>query len=347
MISPVSILSDSSAHQCEPRYRSRVLLIDDQALIGEAVRRALSGHADLEFHHCADAARALEVAEHFKPTVILQDLVMPGVDGLTLLRQYREDPRTRDVPVVVLSAKEESIVKSEAFALGASDYLIKLPDAIELIARIRHHSKAYINQLERDAAHLALRESERRLKEINVELERLTQIDGLTGLSNRRYFDEYMAAQWKVAVRNQTPLGLLMVDVDNFKLYNDSHGHLAGDQVLKAVAGALMRSFGRPSDLIARFGGEEFVVLLPDTCIEPLASLAERLKRNIAVLQIPHGASSAADHVTVSIGAASTIPEKGASALELIDAADGALYKAKNSGKNRVVITTPKTSELS
>jgi two-component system chemotaxis family response regulator WspR len=155
-----------------------------------------------------------------------------------------------------------------------------------------------------------------------------------------------MAAQWKVAVRNQTPLGLLMIDVDNFKLYNDSHGHLAGDQVLKAVAGALRKSFRRPSDLIARFGGEEFVVLLPATPIDPLSSLAERLKRNIAELQIPHGASRAADHITVSIGATATIPEKGASPGELLNTADCALYKAKNAGRNRAVVVAAESSEL-
>jgi two-component system, NtrC family, sensor kinase len=134
-------------------YSLRVLLVDDQAIIGEAIRRALATQTDLEFHYCGNSTEALKVVEEFKPTVILQDLVMPGVDGLTLLRQYRANTLTVDVPVVVLSTKEEPAVKSEAFALGASDYLIKLPDPIELIARVRHHSKAYLNQLQRDAAY--------------------------------------------------------------------------------------------------------------------------------------------------------------------------------------------------
>jgi two-component system, NtrC family, sensor kinase len=134
-------------------YPLRVLLVDDQAMIGEAIRRSLATEAHLEFRYCGNPAEAVQVAESFKPTVILQDLVMPNVDGLTLVRAYRANPPTADIPVMVLSTKEESTVKRDAFAAGADDYLVKLPDAIELIARIRHHSKSYMNQLQRDAAY--------------------------------------------------------------------------------------------------------------------------------------------------------------------------------------------------
>ena len=133
-------------------YDVTVLLVDDQAMIGEAIRRALAGQAKISFHYCGKPADALAVAEKIKPTVILQDLVMPGVDGLTLVRQYRANPGTCDIPIIVLSTKEEAVVKVAAFTAGANDYLVKLPDAIELIARIRHHSKAYQNQIQRDAA---------------------------------------------------------------------------------------------------------------------------------------------------------------------------------------------------
>ena len=133
-----------------------VLLVDDQAMVGEAVRRKLATQADIRFHFCADTAKVMETIERVKPTVILQDLVMPGTDGMTLLRQYRQNKDTQNIPVIVLSTKEEPTVKSEAFALGASDYLIKLPDAIELIARIRHHSNAYLNLLQRDEARHAM-----------------------------------------------------------------------------------------------------------------------------------------------------------------------------------------------
>lgn len=262
---------------------------------------------------------------------------MPGADGLTLLRQYRAHGPTADVPIVVLSAREEPTIKSEAFALGANDYLIKLPDAIELIARIRHHSKAYLNQLQRDAAYLALHDSQRKLMEINSELLRLTNVDGLTGLSNRRYCDEYLEAQWKLAIREQRPLSVLMIDVDNFKLYNDTYGHLAGDEVLKSVATAMKESFARPTDLAARFGGEEFIVILPSTPLAVLERLGGKLTRNVENLRIGHSASSVCDHVTVSVGGTGMIPQNEETFLHLIEIADGALYEAKKSGKNRVV----------
>lgn len=314
-----------------------VLLVDDQAMIGEAVRRSLAQQSNIQFHYCADAADAVEVAETIKPMVILQDLVMPGLDGLTLVRRYRANPLTKDVPIIVLSTKEDATVKSEAFASGANDYLVKLPDAIELIARIRHHSKAYLNQLQRDAAYLALHDSQRKLMEINTELQRLTNVDGLTGLSNRRYFDEYIGAQWKLAIRNQSSLSILMIDVDNFKGYNDTYGHLAGDEVLKSVATAMLKSFVRPTDLTARFGGEEFVVILPATSLAPLQSLGDRLRRNVEDLRIPHSGSSVGEYLTISVGGATAIPQRTDFFLHLVESADTALYEAKESGKNRVV----------
>jgi sigma-B regulation protein RsbU (phosphoserine phosphatase) len=143
--------------------RISVLLIDDQPFVGEAVRRMLASSTDIDFHFCANPQLALQRAKDVSPTVILQDLVMPEVDGLTLLKMFRADPATRDVPMIVLSTKEEPKVKAEAFSLGAHDYLVKLPDPIELVARIRHHSAGYIAQLERNAAFEALRQSEQRL----------------------------------------------------------------------------------------------------------------------------------------------------------------------------------------
>ena len=144
-------------------YRVRVLLVDDQAMIGEAVRRMLAGEGDLDFLYCGDPGQAIRIANEFKPTVILQDLVMPEVDGLTMLRFFRANPATKDVPMIVLSTKEEPKVKAEAFALGANDYLVKLPDPIELGARIRHHSRGYIAQIERREAYAALKKSQERL----------------------------------------------------------------------------------------------------------------------------------------------------------------------------------------
>jgi signal transduction histidine kinase/HPt (histidine-containing phosphotransfer) domain-containing protein len=152
-----------------------VLLIDDQAMVCEAVRRALANQSDIDFHYCADARDALSLANQIKPTVILQDLVMPSLDGLTLVNQFRNNPGTRDTPIIVLSTNENPQVKGQAFALGANDYLVKLPDKIELVARIRYHSKAYLNLLQRDAAYRALRESQQQLIESNAALISLNQ----------------------------------------------------------------------------------------------------------------------------------------------------------------------------
>ena len=144
-------------------HRITVLLIDDQAMIGEAVRRMLASQADIDFHYCIDATTALQRAGEITPTVMLLDLVMPDLDGLTLLKFFRANPATRDVPVIVLSSKEEPVTKAEAFGLGANDYLVKLPDPVELIARVRHHSGGYIAQLERNEAFAALERSQKAL----------------------------------------------------------------------------------------------------------------------------------------------------------------------------------------
>jgi signal transduction histidine kinase/HPt (histidine-containing phosphotransfer) domain-containing protein len=165
--------SETAAHP--PQYHAMVLLVDDQAMVCEAVRRALANQTDIDFHYCAEAREALNVANQIKPTVILQDLVMPGIDGLTLVSQYRSNPATKDIPIIVLSTNENPQVKGQAFALGANDYLVKLPDRIELIARIRYHSKAFMNLVQRDAAYRALRESQQQLIESNAALISLNQ----------------------------------------------------------------------------------------------------------------------------------------------------------------------------
>jgi len=161
-------MSDRESGTLETRgplteHEITVLLIDDQEMIGEAVRRMLSGEHDIVFHYCQDPARAIKTALELTPTVILQDLVMPEIDGLTLVKFFRANSRTRDIPLIVLSTKEEPKIKAEAFALGANDYLVKLPDKIELIARIRYHSKGYINLLQRNEAYRALVESQKAL----------------------------------------------------------------------------------------------------------------------------------------------------------------------------------------
>ena len=150
-----------------------VLLVDDQAMIGEAVRRGLALEQNIDFHFCADPHQAIAQAIRIKPTVILQDLVMPGLDGLSLVREYRNHPATQNIPIIVLSTKEDPLIKSAAFSAGANDYLVKLPDNIELVARIRYHSRSYMTLLQRDAAYRALRVSQQQLLDTNLVLQRL------------------------------------------------------------------------------------------------------------------------------------------------------------------------------
>jgi len=317
-------------------YKLMVLLVDDQAMIGEAVRRLLADEPDMDFHYCSDPGQAISIAEHISPTVILQDLVMPGMEGLTLLREYRAHAATRRTPVIVLSTKEEPRTKREAFAAGANDYLVKLPDKVELIARLQYHSRAYLNQVQRDEAYRALRESQQKLLEANIELQRLTNMDGLTRINNRRRFDEYASTEWQRAARDQTEFSILLADVDDFKSYNDTYGHLAGDEALQRIAGALLDSCHRPADLVARFGGEEFAVVLPNAPSTAAQNIAERMRQAVSDLHIPHQGSKVGGEVTLSIGGA-TATVRGGTLLDLINTADAALYEAKRSGKNRVI----------
>ncbi|TDF78311.1 PleD family two-component system response regulator [Pseudomonas sp. H9] len=313
-----------------------VLLVDDQAMIGEAVRRGLAHEENIDFHFCADPHQAVAQAIRIKPTVILQDLIMPGLDGLTLVREYRNNPATQDIPIIVLSTKEDPLVKSAAFAAGANDYLVKLPDNIELVARIRYHSRSYLTLLQRDEAYRALRVSQQQLLDTNLVLQRLMNSDGLTGLSNRRHFDEYMELEWRRAMREQTQLSLLMIDVDYFKSFNDTFGHLAGDEALRKVAEAIRNSCARPSDLPARYGGEEFVLILPNTSPGGARLVAEKLRQSVEAMNIAHDMPQPNSHLTVSIGLATQTPTIGSHCRQLISAADKGLYLAKNNGRNQV-----------
>lgn len=313
-----------------------VLLVDDQAMIGEAVRRGLAHEDNIDFHFCADPHQAVQQAMRIKPTVILQDLIMPGLDGLTLVREYRSNPATQDIPIIVLSTKEDPLVKRAAFAAGANDYLVKLPDTIELVARIRYHSRSYLTLLQRDEAYRALRVSQQQLLDSNLMLQRLMNSDGLTGLSNRRHFDEYLELEWRRAMREQQQLSLLMIDVDYFKAYNDTFGHLAGDEALRRVAEAIRGSCSRPSDLPARYGGEEFALVLPNTSPGGARLVAEKLRQSVQGLAIEHMAPSAGAHLTVSVGLATQVPPIGSHCRQLISAADKGLYQAKNGGRNQV-----------
>jgi len=320
-----------------------VLLVDDQPMVAEGIRRMIADEPDIEFHYCADPKQALQEAAEIHATVILQDLVMPDVDGMTLVRFYRNNPATQNIPVIVLSSKDDPNIKSDAFSNGATDYLVKLPEKIELLARIRAHAKSYLVQKERDQAFKALSMMQKQLESANEELEtsnkelqRLSSLDGLTGVANRRVFDETLEREWQRAVRANMPLSLLFADIDYFKRYNDHYGHQAGDDTLKKVADALKATVHRPADLVSRYGGEEFVMVLPDTTLEGAVAVANKVLNGVRGLNIPHENAEDNDRVTLSMGVAMLNPGESEKPEMLIEAADKALYRAKESGRNRV-----------
>jgi len=215
-----------------------VLLVDDQAIVGEAVRRMLAGETDIAFHYCPDPTKAIERANEIGPTVILQDLVMPEIDGLTLVKFFRANPRTRDTPLIVLSTKEEAETKAQAFALGANDYLVKLPDKLEVVARIRYHSKGYINLLQRNEAFSKLQESQRLLAEEVAQAAKYVRslLPGpLTGPVKGN-----VRVDWKFIPSTQLggdSFGYHWLDADHFAMYLlDVSGHGVGASLLSVSA---------------------------------------------------------------------------------------------------------------
>ncbi len=323
----------------------RILLVDDQPIIAEGIRRMLVGEKDMQLSYVEDPALAIEKAVEIDATIILQDLVMPDADGMTLLRFYKANHETRDIPVIVLSSKDEATTKSEAFSYGASDYLVKLPDQIELIARIRSHAKNYIMQKERDSAFFALRQLKKQLEASNKKLQELSTKDGLTGISNRRHFDETLDENLSDAKNNNSAVSLILMDIDYFKGFNDTYGHQLGDDCLKEVASLLSKACLNSQDLAARYGGEEFVALLSGTTEKDALKVANRFREMLSDAAIKHEVSDVSPHVTVSMGIATYDTATPYSAKELIEAADKALYKAKDTGRNKEVLASTLTED--
>jgi two-component system chemotaxis family response regulator WspR len=315
-----------------------VMLVDDQPFVAELLRRQLINEKDINFHYCQDPTQAVGTAEKIGPTVILLDFTMPVIDGLTLCQFIRAHPATRDIPIIMLSSNDDPVTKAAAFEAGANDYVVKLPDSVELIARLRYHSSSYVSRLQRDDAYRALRASQIKLEELNMQLLKLANIDGLTGIANRRHFDERLAAEWLRALRNRRPLTLIMFDVDLFKLYNDKFGHLEGDECLKRIARTAQEIVSRPADTIARYGGEEFIVLLPETDSSGAIKVAEKLRAEIERLRLPHPDSNVSPYVTISLGVTTIMPAANAAPDECLKLVDEALYRAKDAGRNRLSV---------
>ena len=456
----------------------------------------LSTEQAIDFHYCQNPIQALKLANKVAPTVILQDLVMPQIDGLTLVRYFRANPLTRDVPIIVLSVKEDAHTKVEAFALGANDYMVKFPDRLEVIARIRYHSRGYINLLQKHEAYEKLKRSMQEEQERTRELALLNQMsdalqachaeqntytvvaevftqllpqnagflsllneagnrlkiaatwgnlpelpqefnrnqclalhqgamyvvgcsdekpicphlplqkpcsyvcepmmargetlgllhlsfdahdeheaaifqqkvcikqaiihrmaehyalsllnlrlretlrlesihDPLTGLYNRRYMEQSLDRELARAERHHSDLGIIMLDIDYFKRFNDTYGHETGDRVLQKLAAYLVNNV-RNEDIACRYGGEEFMLILPEISLEHLTARAEKLRMGVKQeLNVMHQNVPLA--ITISSGVA-CFPTHGSTAQEVQKAADQALYQAKAEGRDRTIV---------
>ena len=300
-----------------PKNRQPVLfVVDDTPTNIELLAGVLS--ADYRIKFATSGAKALELLEKpDKPDLILLDVMMPGMDGYEVCRRLKENPMTRPIPVIFITAKSEVSDQAHGFNLGAVDYISKPFEVPVLLARVRNH----IN-----------------LKLRTDLLEAQASIDALTGIANRRRFDDVLHIEWKRAERNRSSIALLMLDVDYFKAYNDNYGHGAGDDCLRHLGMALQNLDLRPGDLVCRYGGEEFAVILPGCTGAEAVTIAERIRGFVEGLQLPHAFSHCASVVTVSIGCAMQRPDQAGEISTLFHAADQALYLAKQQGRNRVCL---------
>ncbi len=275
-----------------------------------------------------DSARQLDL--------ILMDKSMQGAGGIEACRRIKAVKGFVDIPIIMLTAKDDDAALEEAFEAGASDYIYKPPRKGEFLARVR---SVLALKRETDRRRIQSEKLEalfRQLAEANAKLKRQSLVDGLTGVENRRSFDEHVARLHGMAVRDHTPLGLIFIDIDFFKLYNDTYGHILGDECLKLVAKSIKESLNRQGDIIARYGGEEFVVLLSGTDIKGALITAERIRANVEAKKLEHSASTVSKYVTISLGVASVLPARGSNMHDIVDLADKALYRAKEAGRNRV-----------
>jgi diguanylate cyclase (GGDEF)-like protein len=290
---------------------NRVLIVDDQPSLVDVLAEALAGEHDLMV--ATSAARALELAP--VADLILLDVVMPDMDGLEVCRRLKADESTRRIPVIFVTALEQTEDETQGFEAGAVDYIVKPINPAIVRARVRTHLE---------------------LKAARDILERLATVDGLTGIANRRRFDDALNEEWRRSTRSSRSLTLAIADIDHFKAFNDKHGHAGGDACLRRVAETLQRLCRRPGELVARYGGEEFAFILPDVDLDGARQFVVRTLNAVVGIEIENLALPGS--IGLSIGAVTLIPAPDGTLEEALNIADEGLYKAKKGGRRRGVV---------
>lgn len=308
----------------------KALVIDDTLtsamLVGHQLRKM-----GIEPVIARDGLSGVEMFKEHRPDLVLLDVMMPGIDGYEVAKRIRQLERDGEwTPIIFVSGRNAEEDIERAIAVGGDDYLVKPVSEVVLAAKVK--------AMQRFAQmRLSLVVLTRRLDEMNRELTRISSVDGLTGIPNRRQYDESLSREWGRAMRNGSALSVLMCDVDDFKKYNDHYGHQAGDECLQRVASVLAASAKRPTDMAARYGGEEFSVILPDTHLQGALQVAESIRQGVERLAMPHAACGSSEVVTVSVGVASVVPARDKHEIAfLVRLADAGLYQAKSQGRNRV-----------
>ncbi|OGQ98596.1 MAG: diguanylate cyclase response regulator [Deltaproteobacteria bacterium RIFOXYD12_FULL_57_12] len=321
-----------------------ILIVDDRP-VNLLVLEGLLDSPELNIIKAFSGNEALGLMLEHDFALVLLDVQMPEMDGFETAQLMRGRKETRHVPIIFITAisKEQKHI-FKGYESGAVDYLFKpiepeiLKSKVAIFLELHRQKKLLKEQaMLLDFKVQELLETKHQLEQANSLLEKLSVLDGLTGIANRRRFDTFLDLEWRRALREGKPLSLIMADIDYFKDFNDLYGHQAGDECLRKVAATMSDALMRPTDLLARYGGEEFAAVLPETSDEGVYHIATLLKESVENLVIPHAASTNVDHVTISLGTCTIVPVKDTQPNILIETADQALYQAKQAGRNRIV----------